>query len=165
MITKRFDPSVRRRDSFDCGEDTVNDFMMTKAKQWTKKGLSACWILEGDQRGSIAGFYTLSALSIPSEQALKAGSKDLPQAMDIPAILIGQLGVDKGYQGKGYGTKLLMDSLKRVLSNQDIAWSCVIVDALNDRVARWYEEYGFKRVSTEPIRLAIARTTVQKLIL
>lgn len=165
MVTKKFDPSKHKRDLFDCNEQSINDFIRKRVKLWTKKNLALCWILEGEQEGSIAGFYTLSATTVTSAQALAGGSKGLPTEMLVPAILISQLGVDVSYQGNGYSRKLLMDAFERALSEELIAWNCIVVDALNERVAMMYEKYGFVRVTENPIRLVIARSTIEQLSL
>ena len=141
MITKKFDPTVHDRDSFDCGEDNINNFIKTTAKQWTKKGLSTCWILESESDDSIGGFYTLSATSITSDAAVIAGVSGLPSEIPIPGVLISQLAVDRKYQGQKLGKFLLIDALKRSMQ-LGLGWTVIVVDALNDNVANWYESFG-----------------------
>lgn len=39
----------------------------------------------------------------------------------------------------------------------------VVVDALHDRAAQFYRNYGFTNFSEEPLRLFITMSTIQKL--
>jgi len=64
----------------------------------------------------------------------------------LPVILLEQLGVDRGFQRKGLGETLLMDTYVRVaeISNRGCV-RAMILDARNERLARWYEEHDFRR--------------------
>lgn len=153
---------MHSRNSFDCGEDSINNFIKTKVNQWTKKGLSTCWILESESRDSIVGFYTLSATSLTSDVAVVAGVGGLPSEIPIPGVLIGRLAVDRKHHGQGLGRILLIDALTRSIQ-MELGWTFIVVDALNDIVVKWYESFGFVRISSKPIRLVIPRKTVEKL--
>jgi len=57
---------------------------------------------------------------------------------DIPVILLGQLGVDPGFQGKGLGETLLMDAQARVDEvSKRAGVRAMMLDARNERLARW----------------------------
>jgi len=64
----------------------------------------------------------------------------------IPVILLGQLGIDREFQGRGYGELMLMDAQARIdeISRKTGVRAMMLV-ARNERLARWYERYDFIR--------------------
>jgi len=163
VITTAFDSEVHERTSFDCGVDSINRFLRHQATQWTRKGLSSCWVLESDYSRSIIGFYTLSAASLSFEDIADIAGRQLPKSIQIPALRIGRLGVDVSHQGKGLGEALLIDALIRACRT-DAAWAFIIVDALDTNASTWYKKYGFVPLGDNSLRLVIAKETVLKAI-
>ena len=110
---------------------------------------------------NIAGFYTLSAISIEAQSLPPALAKKLPK-YPIPAALIGRLAIDSRHQGTGLGGFLLADALNRVIRASDaIAIYAVIVDAKNETAKKFYEKYGFQPFPQSPQRLFIPLATIQ----
>lgn len=163
MITTAFDSEVHDRTSFDCGVDSINGFLRYQTTQWTRKGLSSCWVLASDNSRSIIGFYTLSAAALSFEDVDDIAGCQLPKSIQIPALRIGRLGVDIDHQGKGLGEALLIDALTRARKT-DVAWAFVIVDALDTDTSAWYKKYGFVPLGDNSLRLVIARDTILKAI-
>ena len=78
---------------------------------------------------------------------------DLPRKIgrgspdEIPAVLLARLAVDRGAQGGGIGGAVLADALGRVVEATSIvAARFVVVDALHERAATFYEHHGFTRI-------------------
>lgn len=161
MITILLDPDFHDRSGFDSGEPSITDYVRKHARQWSDKGLAACYVYS-DESGAIIGYYTISASSINPSELSALQQKTLPRSISIPAILLGRLGVDVRYQQQGIGSMLVTDALKRALSSE-IAWNVFVVDALNDRARRWYESMGFVVIIERPVRLAMPRQTVAEL--
>lgn len=91
----------------------------------------------------IIGFHTLLIGHVRQEDV----PNDKPRIKrDIPVILLGQLGIDSQFQGRGYGETLLMDAQARVheVSNKT-GVRAMMLDARTERLAQWYEEHDFVR--------------------
>jgi predicted GNAT family N-acyltransferase len=79
--------------------------------------------------------------------------KKLPKH-PITAALIGRLAVNKKEHGCKIGKMLLADVIKRTLAlSNHIAIYEMVVDAINDEVQAFYEQYGFTRLSDNGSRL------------
>ena len=64
----------------------------------------------------------------------------------IPVILLGQLGIDREFQGRGYGELMLIDAQARVDEiSRRTGVRAMMLDARNERLALWYERYDFIR--------------------
>ena len=65
--------------------------------------------------------------------------------MAIRVVLLGKLAVDKTTQGKGLGSLLLFDALKRCMEvNDRSAAYAIVVDAINDDARKFYLKYEFQ---------------------
>lgn len=65
------------------------------------------------------------------------------------------MALDITVQGKGLGAELLLDALSRAVSStSEVGGRYVVVDALDEQAARFYERYGFAPIpDTAPQRL------------
>ena len=63
----------------------------------------------------------------------------------MPATLLGQLAVDRDYQGQGHAVSLLLFALRTALRAADtIASAGVLTHPLVDGVRRFYARWGFQ---------------------
>jgi GNAT superfamily N-acetyltransferase len=133
------------RDNFRCGKDLLDNYFRTQAKQDVKRKLSACFVLVDNETGKISGYYTLSSNSISNDLIPESFKKRFPKSyLSIPTVLLGRLAIDKGFQGKGIGKLLLIDSLKRCYdTSKSVGTFAVIVDPLDKEAERFYKKYGF----------------------
>lgn len=152
------------RTAFCCGVEALDVYFQRQAGQDARKYVAASFVLIDRSSGSIAGYYTLSSMSISAgdvppeiKQKLK-----VPKYQVLPATLLGRLAVDRNYQGKGLGELLLMDALFRIWRSE-IATIAVVVDAKDESACRFYERYQFIRLSNYPNRLFLPMATIAKL--
>lgn len=76
----------------------------------------------------------------------------------IPVILLGQLAVDRSYQGRGLGTDLLIDAGKRALAAAEVIGArAIIVQALDEQAKTFYEHSGFKQFSEREPHMLLLR--------
>jgi GNAT superfamily N-acetyltransferase len=103
----------------------------------------------------VIGFFTLSPTSVPRTQWLViTGLTDAPYGR-IGGYLLGRLGVDEPHQRQGIGEALVATSVIYARMAQTATGGAFLaVDAMNDRLAAWYERLGFTRVAANSLRLA-----------
>ncbi len=143
-ITESLNSSHIKED-FSCGKELLDNYLMKQATQDVKRKLSACFVITDSPIRRITGYYTLSNSSISLESIPLTIREKLPKSyINIPLTLIGRLAVDKTCQGRGIGTILLVDALKRCheLSKQ-IGSFAVIVDPLDNEAELFYFKFGF----------------------
>ncbi len=150
------------RAAFSCGEPLLDAYIKTQAGQDIKRDLAVCYILCERDSSIIIGYYSLSASSVeptslPATLAKKSGHYRL-----VPAVLLGRLAVDRRFQGQGISPLLLVDALRRVLRT-GVGVKLVIVDALSEKAAQFYEHFEFKRFADSPHRLYLPTSTIRDL--
>ncbi len=72
----------------------------------------------------------------------------------IPAILLARLALDRSLQGQRLGGALLAEALEiAVRGAANVGAAFVVVDALHDKAAKFYEHYDFIPCVPNPLRL------------
>lgn len=145
---------------FSCGDDDLDDFFNNEAVLYREKLMGKTYCLievltpeETNQSGKeyriIVAFTvandSLRICDLPNNRRKKLIESTHKHLKRYPGVLIGRLGVNKDYCGKGYGSEIL-DYVKNWFSEPENKTGCrfVIVDALNSpRVLKFYSENKF----------------------
>jgi len=146
--------SIHDRPGFLCGESALDSHIKRQAKQDVKRRVSRVFVaIETDNPSCIVAYYTLITLSIELNHLPQSLARRLPKH-PIPVALLGRLAVSQHAQGTGVGSILVADAIKRILSVSDeIAIYAVVVDALNEAVGRFYQQFGFLPLAIDSQRL------------
>src|SRR3546814_16400062 len=86
----------------------------------------------------------------------------LPRYPVLPATLLVRLAVDAKGRGRGLGTELLVNALRRCLRSETASLA-VVVDAKDDAAASFYERHEFVKLAEQPNRLFIPMAEIEKL--
>jgi GNAT superfamily N-acetyltransferase len=154
------------RTAFCCGEDALDRYLRERARREMEQRIAAVWVLYDSRIQRIAGFYTLSAVAVERADLPQAFVHRMAHYTVYPATLIGRLAVDRDYQRKRVGGRLLLDALGRSLvASREVASVAVVTDAKNDVVQRFYEHFGFQVLPIEQHqrRLFLPMSTVERL--
>ncbi len=151
------------RAAFSCGEKALDEYLKTRARKEMDHHIAMVYVLYDAAEERIAGYYTLSSLSVELPEGMRRG---LAKYSEYPATLIGRLAVDNGHQGRGLGGRILLDALERaLLGSRTVASYAVITDTKNEQVRAFYARYGFLPLSTAGggNRLFLPMRTVERL--
>jgi GNAT superfamily N-acetyltransferase len=145
---------------------SLDDWLRRRAR--ASEGLSArTYVTCATERPNrVVGYHAIATataqrLAVPNAKLRKG----MPQ--EVPLLLIGRLAVDAEFQGRGVGSALLIDALRRCLAASAIAGARgVITHAIDDEAVGFYQRHGFipapplgHRTMLLPIE--ILRATVQ----
>lgn len=153
------------RDGFSCGVDSLDRYLQMQASQDVRRKANGVFIMVEPARPDvILGYYTLCAMTLPQGDVPLAARKYIPRYPLVSATLIGRLAVSQDRHGDQLGTLLLADAVRRAYANADtIGSSMLIVDALSERAAAFYERNGFVRLP-DSLRLVLPMATIEKMI-
>lgn len=96
--------------------------------------------------GIVAGFYTLCTHSV-TRSDVRGGwfSRNAPE--QVPAVLLGMMGVDERFKGFGLGASLLQDAISNAMKVAELAGArALVVDPTGPSAAAFYEHFGFKKL-------------------
>jgi hypothetical protein len=159
----------RRHDrrAFDCGEPSVTGYLQRVAFQAQDAMRAATKVAVSPAApAQILGYFTLVAIKIidtelPDDLARRFKIRNL--ASGAPAILLAQLGVDRGIAGSGLGTFLLRNAMRHALTGaHEVGGIALIVDAVNANAAASYTKRipDFRPLTADGLRLLLPMRTL-----
>lgn len=147
LIIARFDKALHDRSAFSCGFGPIDNFLKSSLSDQTRNGMVTAWIATAEGHPAVLGFYTLGALAVRADLGpTKWQRAGVP---DIPVIYIRAVAVRKDMQGKGLGTALVVDAMRRCLGiAEQMGAAAIVLDVLEDdhfkRRSRFYADLGFQ---------------------
>lgn len=153
------------RDGFSCGVDTLDRYLKTQAAQDVRRKANGVFVLTEPERPNVVlGYYTLCATALSQGDVPAAARKHVPRYPLVSATLLGRLAVSETRQGESLGAILLADALHRAYASAATVGSVMlVVDALNDRAAVFYEAHGFVPLPDSP-RLVLPMRVIRGLV-
>ena len=140
-----------RLDTFDCGREALNRFLIRYAFPNQQAGASQTYIALADEE--VAGYYTLVVGQVEYSDAPDRLTKGLARH-PVPIMLLARLAVATSWQGKGLGSGLLKDAMLRTLQAADIAGiRAFAVHAKDDVAKSFYERFDFVASPSDPYHL------------
>jgi GNAT superfamily N-acetyltransferase len=146
---------------FCCGTEILDRYFAERAAQDIKRNLARCFVAIDNEQQSIAGYYTLSAAQIPLTDLPEQLAKKMPRYGAIPATRIGRLAIDKRYQGRGLGSALIADALKKS-SDASMGVYALLVDSKDENASTFYQHHGFIPCLGRPQTLFLPLGTISK---
>jgi GNAT superfamily N-acetyltransferase len=144
------------RGQFDCGRDSLNAWFHRHAWHNHVSGVSRISVICDADTKLIIGYVTLSSGQIEREFLAKAHQRNKPDP--VPATLLGQLAIDKAYQGQGHARSLLLFALTASLrASREIGSFGVLTHPIDEQVREFYRRWGFEDVPFDPRRSMIVR--------
>lgn len=151
------------RAGFSSGRDSVDRYLKEIARGHQEKGISVTRVLvPADARAPkpVAGFFTLSGLTVEAQE-WPGAAKGLPNGL-VPAVLLGRLAVASSWQGRGLGG--IMVATARQITREALLRTGgigMVVDAADESVVRFYQKFGFRRVSENALRLFLPAASLE----
>ncbi len=144
------------RQAFDCGRESLNQWFRRNAWRNQQSGASRVSVVIDRATGDIAGFVSLSAAQIERGYWPRSSQRNQPDP--LPAVLLGQLAVDRRHQGRGIARSLIVFALATSLRmSKEIGCFCVLTHPLDDVVRDFYRAFGFEDLPFDPGRSMAVR--------
>ncbi len=143
-------------EGFDCGDEDLNDFIVTDACLYYKVRLATSYVLEGVDN-NIIGYFSLahdriSLSDFPSNSAYNRFRKHFftqgKMFRSYPALKICRLATDKKYRGEGIGTMILNMIVASYKNDNKAGCRFITVDAYASAIP-FYLNYGFSPLSKQ----------------
>lgn len=158
--TERYDAARHDVTGFSCGNELLDRWLIRYAGQNQRRDAARTFVAASDDR-HVCGYYTLVAGQLDHHEATPEIRRGLSQRFPIPVAILARLAVDVSRQDQGIGAALLNDALARVVrASEQVAVRAVVVHAVDDNAAGFYERFGFRALSATPRTLM---TTVPSL--
>ncbi len=137
-------------DTFDCGNETLNAWLTSRARRNDQTGDSRTYISIDLDTGRVAGYYSLAPWAVARE-AIGGGrlARNAPDPVSV--ILLGRLAVATAAQGHGLGRDLLADALHNATLGASILGArALVTEAIDENAGRFYAHHGFTATKARP---------------
>ena len=153
------------REGFNCGEDSLNEFLRRHARKSHERGGAKTFLAIGNARDkSVLGFYSLSPASVEYSRTPTIVRRGLARH-DVPGFRLARLAVDRCIQGQGLGGQLLLAAGRRcLLASAEVGGVVLVIDAKNDSAAGWYASHGAVPLLDAPLCLLLPLATIEAVL-
>jgi len=146
------------RKYFSCGVEALDNYFHKQVSQDIRRRVAACYVAVDIETNRIAGFYTLSAGSVPLVDMPEQLAKRLPRYQAVPVARLGRLAVHTDYRQQRLGAALLWDSMMRSVRSE-LAVFALIVDAKDEQASSFYHHHGFLAFGSLPNQMIYPLTS------
>ncbi len=144
-------------EKFDCGDDDLNDFILTDAPLYFRVRLATSYVLENRISGEVIGYFSLahdriSLTDFPSNSAYNRFRRQFfsqgKMFKSYPALKICRLATSKSCRGEGLGTMIVNMIIASYRNDNKAGCRFITVDAYADALSFYYKQ-GFMPLSKE----------------
>ncbi len=129
-------------DSFDCGKHALNDWLQRFARQAQGSGSARTFVVCDADR--VVGYFSLTVGQIDTLEAPERIRRGMGQ-YPIPVIILARLAVDKACHGRGLGTGMLQDAIRRTLKiAEDAGIRALLTHPIDESAEMFYRRFGFE---------------------
>lgn len=142
------------RSGFSSGVTPLDRYFQEQVSQDIRRRVTACYVAIEADTSRIAGYYTLTAGSIPLADVPDSLARRLSRYQIVP---VARLAVELSYRGQKLGGALLWDAMIRAIRSE-VAVFALVVDAKDDQAAAFYQHHGFMAFGSLPHQLILPLT-------
>jgi len=152
---------THKRKSFDCGNESLNQYLQKMARQHAVKGIARTFVLIDDLYPlDIIGFFTLTVCELHAEELPNPYAKKYPRI--VPAAKLARLAVKKDRQRQNLGKLMMTEAMQRIINvSQQVGIIGFLVDAKDEAAKCYYQRYGFIEFPKQPLQLFLPINTLK----
>ena len=143
--------------AFDCGDEDLNDFILTDASLYYRVRLATSYVWEDRVTGEVFGYFSLahdriSLTDFPSNSAYNRFRKQFfaqgKMFKSYPALKICRLATSNSCRGEGVGAMIVKTIIASYRKDSKAGCRFITVDAYRDALPFYYKQ-GFVPLSKE----------------
>lgn len=147
---------------FDCGNAELNEWLGRHARHAIRQG-TRTYVLVEKGKQEVLGYFALAPHLLEREEMPPRVGRGAPRR--IPAILLAKLALDRRLHGRGLGSELLVRALSLIVeAARSAGGKIVVVDAVDDAAAAFYQRHDFVALPGNPRRLVLKLSTVARVL-
>jgi ribosomal protein S18 acetylase RimI-like enzyme len=136
---------------FDSGNEVLDGWLRRHAIAAQRMDSARTFV--ATRNGRVIGYFGLTMGSMLRAEAPVKLVRGMP-AYPVGMVLLARLAVDQSQQGRGVGAMLLAEALRKAIAAGEAAAArLIVVDAVDEDAAAFYQRYGFVRTPENPLRL------------
>ena len=140
---------------FSCDEAGLDEWLRRRALANQVEGASRTYVVTTEGGTTVVAYYCLAAGALEAREAPGRVRRNMPDPIQVSVL--GRLAVDSEHGDAGLGTALLRDAIRRsIVAARTIGIRAILVHALNERAAAFYDRRGFQASLKLPLTLVLS---------
>ena len=136
--------------TFDSGNEVLDAWLRRHALGAQRMDFARTFVVT--RSGRVVGYFSLTMGSVLRAEAPAKLVRGMP-AYPVGMVLLARLAVDQSQQGRGVGAMLLAEALRKAVAAGEVAAArLIVVDAVDEDAAAFYQRHGFVRAPENPLR-------------
>ncbi|GIF65073.1 hypothetical protein Ais01nite_31080 [Asanoa ishikariensis] len=145
---------------FECGEPALDEWLAKQAHRAQLAGTSRTYVWTREDSDEVVAYYSVAPTQV--ERAGLTGGQAGGFSV-VPAYLLTRFALDRSLQGQQLSDDLLLDAMELITKAATAAGGrLIVVDAINNRVAEYYQRRGFQPIKGDPLRLVMKVETAKR---
>lgn len=158
-------PRRHRVGDFGCGNANLDRWIHAYAGQAQRRDVGRTFVAV-DEGARVLGYYTLVAGQVEHAEAPGAVRTGVSRHSPTPVGLVARLAVATSWQGKGLGTDLMRDAMRRLLAaSEEVGMRAILVHAVDGASAGFYARLGFEATTPDRLTLMVPLAVARKQLL
>lgn len=139
-------------DFLDTGHgNDLGSWLASQARRFQESSRCQVWILTDKGQTEARGFFALSSHTVHSGYLTRKQRGGINEHNPQPAQLLGKFAVAADLQGTGASIMLMHEVFKAYENIVGLTGSrFLVLDVVNEKVAKFYESFGFTRIQGSP---------------
>ena len=150
------------RKQFDCGQESLNEYLKRFARQNTALGSSRTYVAVTPDNPRVCGYFTLSSGAVALTDFPEEVRKGWPRL--VPSVHLGRFAFDREFQGQRLGKALLDVVFERTLAvSQIIGVLALELWAIDEAALSFYRKFDFTSLQDDHFHLYLSLDTAREL--
>jgi GNAT superfamily N-acetyltransferase len=146
--------------AFDCGVPSLNGYLIDQALADGRAGKSRTLVAVRSER--VVAYFSLAAGSVAVADATERLARGQGRQA-IPVVLLSRLAVDRSEQGRGLGSRMLLEAAARAAAAAEVIGArALLVQALDGSARSFYLKHGFEPSPKHPLQLVMLMKDIRK---
>lgn len=141
---------------FDSGQTELDEWLRRSAASSDGRNITRThvWTRRHDRTRRVVAYYATMPYVIERDALTRKDGRGLTD--HIPCYLLARLALDQSLRGQQLGSVLLAEALRRMaISSAGVGGRLIVVDAIDDRAAFFYQQHGFEALPSDSRRLTL----------
>ena len=154
--------TLHRLDTFDCGNPSLNEWLMRHARQAQSSGSAKTFVVADHER--VGGYFSLTVGQIDTSEVSERIRHGIGQ-YPVPVVILARLAVALQAQGRGIGIGLLQNAIERTLLIAEQAGiRAMLTHPIDEDASRFYQRFGFEASPLRQDQLLLLLKDARRLI-
>ncbi len=142
---------------FGCGNAELDRWLRDHSRN--AKGQGTRTYVMVDAAEEVVGYFAIAPHTIDRDALSRRTGRGAPR--QIPAILLAKLALDEHLHGRHLGSELLIAALDTIVeAARQAGGKFIVVDAIDDTAAAFYEHHEFEPMPSNPRRFTRKLSTI-----